>query len=89
VMAQAVMTSTHGHPRLTWPVGAKVNISRPFIKPKIISFENFLISIHLWSIYTFKNRSKLIRTKERTIFFIIGLPIISVEGSSHTLEPVL
>jgi len=24
-MAQAVMTSTHGHPRLTWPTGLKVN----------------------------------------------------------------
>jgi len=25
VTAQAVMTSTHGHPRLTWPAMAKVN----------------------------------------------------------------
>jgi len=25
VTAQAVMTSTHGHPRLTWPALAKVN----------------------------------------------------------------
>jgi len=27
VMGQAAMTSTHGHPRLTWPIGAKFNIT--------------------------------------------------------------
>jgi len=31
VRAQAVMTSTHGHTRLIWPVAAKVNNTRPII----------------------------------------------------------
>jgi len=31
VKAQAVMTSTYGHPRLNWPATAKVNISALFL----------------------------------------------------------
>jgi len=37
VTAQAVMTSTHGHPRLIWPVAAKVNT--------IMELQNFVLGL--------------------------------------------
>jgi len=51
VMAQAVMTLTHGHPRLTWPAVAKVNI---------LSTNCFLLSkqIKLFILFTFILKKK-------------------------------
>jgi len=37
--AQAVMTSTHGHPRLTWPAVAKVNRS---LSPSLFLFSLYI-----------------------------------------------